>query len=135
MKTLFLSLILSVLSLSSNAQSFYRAIVTELYTKNQYTDKWDLYQKNSDVKIDLCIEEEFITFFANSPTMYKVYKNTKKEISFSSYSGYSYLAKDLKKDVYVSLDLVREPQTGVTMLSVVNNSEGFNLRYFLIVKD
>ena len=134
MKKILLLLTLTLSLLSSQAQSVYTAVITEMYTKNDYTNTWELYSKNSDVNIDICIEEDFITFFAQRPSMYKVYESTKESISFSTYSGFRYTAKDLKRDLFVKLDLVRDPSTGLSMISVVNTQEKFNLRYFLVIK-
>lgn len=133
MKSFFLSLIFVLSSLIACSQTIYRASITELHTWNTYKEEWELHSKNSDVKIQVCVEDEFLTIFAQSPTMYKIYKNTKENISFSKYSGYRYTAKDLKTDLLVVLDIVGNSTEGVALLSVMNKSEKYNLRYFLII--
>lgn len=133
MKSLLLSLAFVLISFFSNAQTIYRAAITEMYTWNSGTSEWQLYSKNSDVKIEVCVEDEFLTIFAHSPTMYKIYKNTKEPISFSKYSGHRYTAKDLKTDLLVTVDIAGNPDDKVALLSIVNKSEQYNLRYFLIV--
>lgn len=133
MKSIFVSLVFLFLSTFLNAQTIYRAAITEMYTWNTNLGEWQLYSKNSDVKIEVCVEDEFLTIFAHSPTMYKIYKNTKEPISFSKYSGHRYTAKDLKTDLLVTLDIAGSPDDKVALLSIVNKSEQYNLRYFLIV--
>ena len=121
------------MSFFTSAQTIYKAAVTEMYTWNVSNNEWDLYQKHSDVKIEVCVEDEFITIFAQSPTMYKIYKNTKEQISFSKYSGHRYTAKDLKTDSFVTVEIVGNLDDQVALLSIINKSEKYNLRYFLIV--
>lgn len=133
MKSLLFSLVFVLISMISNSQTVYRASITEFHTWNSSKSEWQLHSKNSDVKIQVCVEDEFLTIFAQTPTMYKVYKNTKENISFSKYSGYRYTAKDLKTDLLVILDIVGNSTDGVALLSVMNKAEGYNLRYFLII--
>lgn len=133
MKSFFLSLAFVLISFISSSQTIYRASITEFHTWNTIKEEWELHSKNSDVKIQVCVEDEFLTIFAQSPTMYKIYKNTKESISFSKYSGYRYTAKDLKTDLLVVLDIVGNSTDGVALLSVMNKSERYNLRYFLII--
>lgn len=134
MKTLILSFVLSLFSfLAKSQETYYMAVQTEMYLYNQKTDSWDLHQKNGDVKIRIVVEEQFVTFQAKSPSMYKIYLNTKEPLETTSLTGYRYSAKDLKKDVMVKLDIVRSKNSaGAAMLSIVNNTEGINLRFFLI---
>ena len=134
MKSLILSLFLVFSSVISNAQTIYRCTLSEMYTWTNITVEWQLYQRNSDIKIDVCVEDEFITIFANSPTMFKIYKNTKEPISFSIYSGYRYLAKDLKLEQLVYIDIAGNTDEGVFMISVTNQRDKYNLRYFLNLK-
>lgn len=133
MKSFFLSLAFVLISFIASSQTIYRASITEFHTWNTIKEEWELHSKNSDVKIQVCVEDEFLTIFAQSPTMYKIYKNTKESISFSKYSGYRYTAKDLKTDLLVVLDIVGSSTDGVALLSVMNKSERYNLRYFLII--
>lgn len=131
MKTLILSLIFVLCGTVSNAQKIYKCVMTEMYTWTDYNKEWDLYQKNSDTKIDVCMEDEYITIFANSPTMFKILRNTKEPISFGKYAGHRYVAKDLKLDIMVAIDIAGNTDEGVFMISVMNKQDRYNLRYFL----
>lgn len=131
MKTLLLSLILSLTTLFSSAQNYYRATLAELYTHNQKEDSWDLYQKNSDVNIVIVVEEEYINIQAQSPSFYKIYVNTKEPINSKSFTGSRYIAKDLKKETLLKIDILNHLTTDYIVLSVIDNEKGLNFRYFL----
>jgi hypothetical protein len=131
MKQLLVTLTLLVSSFFVSAQSYYKAVMTELYVYNKVTDEWDLYQKNSDVNITVVVEEEFVNFQANSPTMYKIYTSTKKPFTTQNFKGYSYTAKDLKKDNLVVLDILGSETSDYFLVSIVNKSEGVNMRFYM----
>lgn len=120
-------------SLLSNAQeSTYKAVATELYTWNKIQNSWDLHTKNSNTTIVVVVEKEFITFQAKSPSMYKIYVNTKKSLDTKSMTGYRYDGKDLKNDIMVKVDVLREIEGSVVLVSIINDLEGINLRFFLV---
>jgi hypothetical protein len=131
MKKIILTLILVVSTLVLSAQTYYKATMTEMYTYDNANKTWELYQKNSDVKITVVVEPQFISFQANRPSMYKVYENTKEEMNTKSLSGYRYTAKDLREDHLVKIDVLVHKESKTAIISVVNVSEGYNLRYFL----
>lgn len=131
MKSLILSLVLVLSSLFLNAQVQYKATLTELYVYNETTEDWDLYKKNPDVNIMIISEEEFITIQAKSPNMYKIYTDTKKPLTTKNFSGNSYVAKDLKNDSLVKIDILQHLTSEYIVISIFNKTEGLNLRYFL----
>jgi hypothetical protein len=131
MKNLLLTLFLGLISLVGNTQSYYKATITELYTYNKSTEEWDLYQKNSDVNITVVVEDEFVSFQAKTPSMYKIYTNTKEALNTKSLSGWRYLGKDLKSDKMVKIDILISNDSPVALISIVNVSDGFNFRFFL----
>lgn len=121
---------------ASNAQeSTYKAIATELYSWNKLDKSWDLHTKNSNTTIIVVVEKEFITFQAKSPSMYKVYVDTKKPLDTKSMTGYRYDAKDLKNDTFVKVDVLKEIGGSLLLVSIINDLEGFNLRFFMVAND
>lgn len=135
MKKFLISLFLIFLSFVGSSQSFYKVTNTELYLWNEETEEWKLYQKLSDLNINLCVEEEFVTIFAKSPSMYKIYNGTKTDMSTKTLIGNRYVALDLKKGIEVKIDIMRlRENSNGAMLSIVNTKEGFNQRFFLVVE-
>jgi len=131
MKKLSVFLVLIFLSLSSFAQTFYKATITEMYTLDRTKEEWKLYQKNSDVNITIVIEDEFISIQAKTPTMYKIYLNSKEPMNTKSLKGYRYLAKDLKEEKMVKIDVVVSEEAEMAIVSVINQDVGYNLRFYL----
>lgn len=131
MKKLILTLTLIISSLVLSAQTYYKATLTEMYTYDNINKNWELYSKNSDVRITVVVEPEFISFQAKKPSMFKVYDNTKEEMNTKSLSGYRYSAKDLRDDQMVKIDVLVHKETKTAIISIINVSEGYNLRYFL----
>ncbi len=131
MKKVLFVLLLVFLSFVGYSQSFYKATLTELYTFDKSSEEWILYQKNSDVNITVVVEEEFISFQAKTPSMYKIYSENKEPINTKSLRGYRYLAKNLKTDKMVKIDVLISNDSPVALISVINLSDGFNLRFFL----
>lgn len=125
----FLSLIL--ISFVSSAQSYYKATITEMYTYNRSTEEWELYQKNSDMNITVVIEEKFISFQAKTPSMYRIYENSKEVVKTKSLEGYRYFAKDLKEEKTVKIDILASEEQKAVLVSIINVDEGYNLRFFL----
>lgn len=134
-KTLFL-LTLSILSLigysQSSEESYYKARTTELYTKNEYTGKWELYQKNGTTNITVVVEENFISIQAQKPTIYKIYRGNIQEIETETLSGSRYTAKDLKAEEFCTIDIVKLKNTNMYLISVINGK--INLRYYVEVE-
>lgn len=131
MKKTLLGFLFLISSLISFSQSYYKATVTEMYTYNSNTKEWDLYQKNSDVNIIVVIEDEYITFQAKKPSMYRIYLSTKEPLSTKSLSGFRYGAKDLKEEKYVKMDVLVSNDSPIALVSIINVNEGYNLRFFL----
>lgn len=131
MKKLLLTLILVVSTLMLTAQTYYKATLTEMYTYDNVNKSWELYTKNSDVSITVVVEPQFISFQAKKPSMFKVYENSKEEMNTKSLSGYRYTAKDLREDQMVKIDVLSHKESKTAVISIINVSEGYNLRYFL----
>ena len=129
-KTLILSLLI-LISIFGYSQNFYKATITEMYTYNSDKEEWELYQKNSDVNITVVIEDEFINLQAKTPTMYKIYTNSKEAINTKTLKGYRYLAKDLKQEKMVKIDILISDETPVALVSIIDSREGYNLRFYL----
>ncbi len=135
MKHLLIILSLCFSLNSAFTQTYYKASVTEMFVYSDKTEQWELYKKNSDVDIIIILEDQFVSIQANSPTMFKIYESTKQSLNTEKLQGYRYEARDLKKDVMVKVDVLKSKNdSGVALLSVVNQEEGYNLRYYLITK-
>jgi hypothetical protein len=129
-KTLLLiCFVLSVLL--TEAQTYFKAGLTELYFYDNFTKEWTLHTKNSDVNITVVVEEEFITIQAKTPSMYKVYSYGKEPFNTTNLQGYRYNAKDLKRDEMIKIDILKQKNGDVGLISIVNMEQGFNQRYFL----
>jgi hypothetical protein len=105
--------------------------MTEMYTYNRNTEEWELYQKNSDTKITVVIEEEFITFQAKTPSMYKIYESGKEPMNTKSLKGYRYQARDLRQDKAVKIDVMISEESKLVIVSIINFTDGYNFRFFL----
>jgi len=132
MKKIIIFLSLLFCAMFGYSQSYYVAIRTELYTYNFNSEEWELRQNNPDVNIIVVMEEEFITIEANSPTMYKIFKDTGKDIEGKTFSGYRYKSIDLKKNDICSMDVVKFGDSSY-MISIIKGTE-YNLRYYIKTK-
>lgn len=124
-KYLFIAVLLT-LSLSISAQSVYRVHKTEMYIKDRNGD-WELYSKNSDTKIQLCVEDDFITIWAKSPSMYKIYRSEGEDLNGKTFTGKSYPARELKKSESCIVHVIN--MSGELFVSVINKE--YNLRFYL----
>jgi hypothetical protein len=131
MKKIIFTLILSFISLFSFSQTVYRCYMAELYLWNTSTEEWKLDTKLSDLKIDVTVEDEFISFHAKTPTMYKVYNNSKEPMTTKSLEGLRYNGRDLRTDDEVKIDVFKSKNSNIGVISIVNMKKGFNFRYFL----
>lgn len=131
MKKFIISLFSFLLYLTCSAQSYYKATVTELYDYNSNSKEWVLNTKNSDVNIIIVIEEEFLTIQAKSPSMYKVFPESGQELKTKKIVGFRYDARDLRRDISVKIDIVRSTDNSVSMISIINTTEGYNFRFFI----
>lgn len=114
---------------SQTNEWYYKAISTELYIKNDYTDKWELHQKNGNTNITIVMEDEFISIQAQKPTIYRIYRENTTDISNDKITGMRYVAKDLKSEQYCTLDVIKSRTSEYYLLSIVNGK--INLRYFI----
>ena len=120
---------------SEAQETTYKAVATELYVWDKVQKVWDLNTKNSNTSIFVVVEKDFITFQAKSPSMYRIYVDTKKPLDTKSMTGYRYDAKDLKNNILVKVDVLREIDGALVLVSIINDLEGFNLRFFLVSTD
>ena len=134
MKNLFLFLTSLLFSVISYSQTYFKATHTEMYTQNQTTGDWDLYQKNSDVEIVVVVEDEFLSIQGKTPSMYKIYLNTKEAINTKGLSGFRYQGRDLKTDEKVTIDIIRskESESAGGVISIIYSQPNYNLRFFVI---
>ena len=128
MKRILFLLTLTLFTSVAFSQRVYRVYKTEMHTKNSSGD-WELYSKNSDTKIEMCIEDNFLTIWAKSPSVYKIYKEDSKDISGKTYKGTSYGGRDLKEDERCVIHILSMGD-GEYMISIFK-LQGYNLRYFL----
>jgi hypothetical protein len=131
MKKFIILVSLLIINLFSFGQSYYKATMTEMYTYNRNSEEWELYQKNSDTKITVVIEDKFISFQAKTPSMYRIFEGTKEPIKTKSLTGYRYQAKDLKEEKLVKIDVVMSEETKLVIVSIINFDEGYNFRFYL----
>lgn len=131
MKKLILFLLLIYTSSIVFSQTYYKATITEMYTINRNTNEWTLYQKNSDVNITVVVEEEFISFQAKTPTMYKIYLNSKEPFNTKSLKGFRYSGRDLKRDNNVTVDVLASAESQIGLISIIDLNDGYNFRFFL----
>jgi hypothetical protein len=132
MKKIFLLFFVALVALTSNAQSVYKASITELHFWDSKTEQWQLNTKQSDLDISITVEEEFISIFAKSPSMYRVFVATKEEISTKSLRGFKYAGLDLKTGKNVRIDVMKSIESNLGVISIINSSEGYNLRFFVM---
>lgn len=83
------------------------------------------------MNITVVIEEKFISFQAKTPSMYKIYENSKEVVKTKSLDGYRYIAKDLKEEKMVKIDILASEEQKAVLVSIINVDEGYNLRFFL----
>ncbi len=107
----------------------FKAISTQLFYKNETSDKWELYQKNGTTDIDIVLEKNILTVYAESPAMYKLDGKSVVDLNVKSFNGLSYLAVELKKDLKCRVDILKHKESGLWMLSVFYSD--INLRYTL----
>lgn len=134
MKKTLLTIILSLILLIGSAQTneaYYKAVSTELYVKNEYTNGWDIYQKNATTNITVVIEENFVSIQAQKPTIYRIYKDEIQQINTDKLIGSRYTAKDLKTNEWCTIDVVRSKSedNGFYLISIIVGK--INLRYFV----
>ena len=113
-----------------NAQKVYRAVTAELYRIGT-NQEWVLDTKLSDLKIDITVEDEFISIHAKSPTMYRIFVNSKESLSTKTLRGYRYDGVDLKLNENIKVDILKSIESNLGIISIINSNKGFNFRYFI----
>ncbi len=107
----------------------FKAISTQLFYKNETSDKWELYQKNGTTDIDIVLEKNILTVYAESPAMYKLDGKSVVDLNVKSFNGLSYLAVELKKDLKCRVDILKHKESEFWILSIFYSD--INLRYTL----
>ena len=134
MKKVILILFLGFISLVSNSQTVYRVNTAELYLLNNSTEEWVLDTKLSDLKVDITVEDEFLSIHAKSPSMYRIFTAAKEPLSTKSLRGYRYSGIDLKTNNNVKIDILRAIDSNVGIISIVNLEKKINFRYFIEIE-
>lgn len=131
--TLIITLFLFCLvGYSQSSEAYYKAITTEMYTKNENSGKWELYQKNGTTNITIVIERNFLSVQAQKPTIYKIYRDDMKDIDTETLVGARYMAKDLKTDEYCNIDVLKFKTGNLYLISIIVGR--INLRYYVEVE-
>lgn len=107
----------------------FKAISTQLFYKNETSDEWELYQKNGKTDIDIVLEKNILTVYAESPAMYKLDGKSVVDLNVKSFNGLSYLAVELKKDLKCRVDILKHKESEFWILSIFYSD--INLRYTL----
>ena len=131
MKNLFLTLIFSLITLFSKSQTVCRAFTAELYTLSSDRQEWLLDTKISDLKVDITLEDEFISIHAKSPTMYRIFNGSKETVDTKSLQGLRYKGVDLKTNESVTIDVLVGKDSNIGVISIVNHTKNINFRYFV----
>jgi hypothetical protein len=134
MKKLILTIAIVLSTLISFGQSVYRVSTAELYLYNSVSEEWILDTKLSDLKIDITVEEEFLSIHAKSPSMYRIYTSTKEIVTTKSLKGHRYSAIDLKTNNDVKIDILKHLDSNVGIISIVDPNRKFNFRYFITIE-
>ncbi len=113
-----LSLFIFTSVFSQDKSLRFKAVATELYYKNETTDKWDLHQKNGTTNIDIILEKNILTVYAESPAMYRLDSKSVVDLNTKSFNGLSYLATELKKDLKCRVDLLKHLESEFYILSI-----------------
>lgn len=130
MKKIIFTLLISLFTYVGNAQKVYRAVTAELYRIGT-NQEWVLDTKLSDLKIDITVEDEFISIHAKSPTMYRIFVNSKESLSTKTLRGYRYDGVDLKLNENIKVDILKSIESNLGIISIINSNKGFNFRYFI----
>jgi hypothetical protein len=116
-------------TMAQTNESYYKAVVTEMYIRSDAESSWELYQKNGTTNITIVVEDDFISVQAQKPTIYRIFKNNTEEINTDKLVGIRYLGKDLKTDEYCTLDIVKSKSSETYLISIIKKN--MNFRYFI----
>ena len=139
MKKLLLTLAVLISGFVSMAQSdestVYKIFRTEFYIYNDRSEKWDLETRNDDVNIDMVSYKNVINIQAKTPTLFRIYKETEKNLEGKDYFGVRVDALECVNMNNCTIDLIRltKNDSKVFVLSVILNDKTLgkiNLRYY-----
>lgn len=134
---LFLTILISgfVSMAQSDESTVYKIFRTEFYIYNDRSDKWDLETRNDDVNIDMVSYKNVINIQAKTPTLFRIYKETEKNLEGKDYFGVRVDALECVNMNNCTIDLIRltKNDSRVFVLSVILNDKTLgkiNLRYY-----
>jgi hypothetical protein len=127
----FIILLLFCLTFGSSfSQTRVTATSTEMYTYDTNKSEWILYSRNPNVEIEVILEDDFITFFAKTPTMFRLDKNNPKEVKLKSGKGYRYNGWDFRRNQECLIDVI-QLKSGEYLISIIPSDFTYNLRYYI----
>lgn len=133
--TLTLILILSLGIAHAQESKTYTIKQTEWYLYNKETKEWDMQTQNKNMDIDLVCYKNLVNIQAKTPSLYRLDRDSKKEMETEIFTGYRYSAfeyvdmRECTVDVLVSKDT----SVNVFVFSVVYEKPTLgkvNLRFF-----
>ena len=139
MKKILLTLAVLISGFVSMAQSdestVYKIFRTEFYIYNDRSEKWDLETRIDDVNIDMVSYKNVINIQAKTPTLFRIYKETEKNLEGKDYFGVRVDALECVNMNNCTIDLIRltKNDSKVFVLSVILNDKTLgkiNLRYY-----
>ncbi len=117
----------------------YRIKLSEWYIYSERTEEWVLQDRMEDINIDLVAYRNVVNIQAKTPTLYRLDRDTKKEVETENLTGYKYAAiecVDMKKCT-VDIFVAKNPDVDIFVFSVMYEDKvagRVNLRYFGEVK-
>jgi hypothetical protein len=117
----------------------YRIKLSEWYIYSERTEEWVLQDRMEDINIDLVAYRNVVNIQAKTPTLYRLDRDTKKEVETENLTGYKYAAiecVDMKKCT-VDIFVAKNPDVDIFVFSVIYDDKvagRVNLRYFGEVK-
>lgn len=117
----------------------YRIKLSEWYIYSERTEEWVLQDRMENINIDLVAYKNVVNIQAKTPTLYRLDRDTKKEVETENLTGYKYAAiecVDMKKCT-VDIFVAKNPDVDIFVFSVIYEDKvagRVNLRYFGEVK-
>lgn len=129
MKKFLLSILLVGSFFVSKAQIAYSCYTAEIHKWNSTKKTFELSQKNSDIDITIVFDEDIMNIQAESPSFFKFFEFSKKDISTKDYEGVRFTATDCRKEKNCNIDIIK--YLDKIAISIVYIDDGLNFRYFV----
>lgn len=129
MKKILLSVLLLCSVLLTFAQTTYSCYSAEIHKWNSVKKTFELSQKNSDIDITIVFDEDIMNIQAESPSFFKFFEFSKKDISTKDYEGVRFTASDCRKEKNCNIDIIK--YLDKIAISIVYIDDGINFRYFV----